>query len=900
LVPPTVLVVLAAAGVAIAAEASRNRPLNSEAVGPQSDGSYLTPVNQFLTPAGSTIRYDAGRLQDTGISPDGRTAVSLAWHHFSGSFAVFDLVHQRLLQHYTPPSGTGSGDVSFRGVLWSRDGRTVWVAQSGNPLRFPVSSNRTLGTPTVVALPVVAGRSAIPAGLTWAPSGDKLLVTLNALNTLAVVDAGTGAVDAQIPVGNAPRDVVVVGDRAYVANQGGRRANLRDFVNDSYGTPVVSETTDGRAISGTVSEVDLAAGKAVAAYPTGLQPTSLVAHGTDLLVTDSNDDCVTVIDTVGKKVGQTINVNPAPGQKYGASPNSLTFLDDTHLAVSLGRDNAVAVYAYHGTYRATSFEGLIPTAWYPGTIQWDSTLHRLVVTNLKGVGARGPKSTLDKGPGTRPATGHNTYDETGVISLVPVPTPATMARFTEQVFKNNQWNGLAARNQSGIGKAAPVAVPVHLGDPSTIKHVFLIVKENRTYDQVLGDDPRGNGAHSLAQFGRRVTPNHHALSTQFPLIDNLYGGGTVSADGHNWLTQAFVNDYIEREFGNFIRSYPASGADPLAYAKSGFLWDDVLRHGLTVRSWGEYANYFEGPHGATPVGIWQQWYRDSQILEGKAKGKLHVPVGYYLSSTDVPSLEKHLDKPFPNFQLQIPDQYRADLFQRDFANYVRSGKLPSLNMMWVMCDHTSGTAPGFPTPAAQVADNDLATGRIIDTISHSKYWKNTVVFVIEDDTQNGVDHTDGHRNVALIATPYAKSGVVHRYYSQLNMVRTIEQILGLPPMNQLDLAAVPMSDAFTNKPDFAPYDVRPNEIPLDTLSRPAGSLSGPAKAWAQWAAQQDFRSEDMANMAQLNRDIWYGSNGFARPYPGDTKVLLPNQVPGGNHGPGQQSAADTGHADPDG
>ena len=166
--PPTVLVVLAAAGVAIAAEASRNRPLNSEAVGPQSDGSYLTPVNQFLTPAGSTIRYDAGRLQDTGISPDGRTAVSLAWHHFSGSFAVFDLIHQRLLQQYTPPSGTGSGDVSFRGVLWSRDGRTVWVAQSGNLLRFPVSSNRTLGTPTVVALPAVAGRSAIPAGLTWA------------------------------------------------------------------------------------------------------------------------------------------------------------------------------------------------------------------------------------------------------------------------------------------------------------------------------------------------------------------------------------------------------------------------------------------------------------------------------------------------------------------------------------------------------------------------------------------------------------------------------------------------------------------------------------------------------------------------------------------------------------
>ena len=872
-------VLLAGAGALGAAAAGYgNRQLDHKTVGRQTDGSVLTPVNQFLTPAGSLIRFNSGRLQDSAISPNGRLAVALAWHDFSGFLAVVDLTTGRVMQEYHPT--VGSGDVSFRGVLWSPDGRTVWAAQSADLLKFPVRAAGRLGTPTVVTLPGSPSREPIPSGLAWAPGGRDLLVSLNGRNTLAVLSASSGAVQREVRVGNAPRDVVVVGGRAYVANQGGRVARPTDFTNDSYGTPIVSDTRDGRASTGTVSEVDLATATTIRTFSTGLQPTSMLAHGTDLLVTNSNDDSVTVIDTAKQRVGQTINVNPAPGQAYGASPNSLAFLDSTHLAVSLGRDNAIAIYAYRGPYVPAGFEGLIPTGWYPGTLQWDAALNRLVVTSIKGVGARGPISTISEGPLTKPATSHNTYDETGLMELVPTPSPAQIAAFTEQVFANNQWNGLAAANARGSGRATPLAIPVHLGDPSTIKHVFLIVKENRTYDQVLGDDRRGNGDPALTQFGRFVTPNHHALAQQFPLVDNLYGPGTLSADGHNWLTQAFVNDYIEREFGNFVRSYPASGADSLAYAKSGFLWDDAQRHGLSVRSWGEYANYFQAPGGQQPRGTWAQWYHDSLVLEGKATGGLHVPVGYYQTHSDVPSLERVLDHDYPNFQLQIPDQYRADLFQRDFSRYQQNGNLPALNLMWVMCDHTSGGAPGFPIPAAQVADNDLATGRIIDSISHSRFWKDTAVFVVEDDTQNGVDHVDGHRNVALIASPYAKPGVVDTYYSQLNIVRTIEQILGLPPMNQMDLAAVPMSDAFSNRANLAPYDVRPNNIPLDLMQAPSAALTGAAKAWSQWAAAQNFRSEDMANMGQLNRDIWYASNAFTKPYPGDSRVLLPDQVPG--------------------
>ena len=880
-----------AGGLVAATAGSGDRALGHKRVGLQKDGSHLTPVNQFVSPAGSVIRYDQGRLQDSAISPDGRLSVALAWNTFAGSVAVFDLTTKNLVQKVDLKSGIG--DVSFRGVLWAPDGRTVWVAQSTNLLKFPISRGGHLGNPTVVALPLSSfSQLPIPSGLAWAQGGGRLLVTLNGRNSLAVLNPTTGTLIAEIPVGNAPRDVVAVNGIAYVTNQGGRVARPTDFTNNSYSTPIVSDTRDGAARTGTVSEVNLTTGRTVKTFTTGLQPTSMIAHGADLLVTNSNDDSVTVIDTAKQRVGQTINVNPAPGQAYGAAPNSLAFVDPSHFAVSLGRDNAVALYAYHGAYTPAGFEGLIPTGWYPGTLQWNTSLHRLIITSLKGVGARGPESTITEGPGTKPATSHNTYDETGTVELLTMPSPAQIARYTQQVFANNQWGGLAARNAKGSASTAPVAIPVHLGDPSTIKHVFLIVKENRTYDQVLGDDPRGNGSAKLAQFGKFVTPNHHALATQFPLIDNLYGGGTLSADGHNWLTQAFVNDYIEREFGNFVRSYPAAGADSLAYAKSGFLWDDALRHGKSVRSWGEYAQYFEAAGGQQPTGTWKQWYHDSQILEGKATGKLHVPVGYYQTHSDVPSLEKVLDHRYPNFQLQIPDQYRADLFGQDFQRYVKSGNLPALNMMWVMTDHTAGTAAGFPTPRAEVADNDLATGRIIDQISHSPYWKDTAVFVVEDDTQNGTDHVDGHRNVALIASPYAKPGVVDTYYSQLNMVRTIEQILGLPPMNQMDLAAVPMSDAFSNTARPAPYNVRPSNIPLDTMTPPASSLTGAAKAWAQWAPKQDLKTEDMVNTAQLNRDIWYSGHNFAVPYPGDSRVLLPDEVPSANTPLSQLATAD--------
>ncbi|MCO6008628.1 bifunctional YncE family protein/alkaline phosphatase family protein [Actinoallomurus purpureus] len=862
-----------------------NKPLADHLVGRQADGSVLTPDNQYVTPAGASIEQ-SGRPMDLAVRPDGKTAVDLT-KSGAGLFTVVDLVGQKVLQQYTPPKGTGSGNVGVGGLLYSPDGNTLWAAQGSDILKFSVVADGTLSNPSVVKLPADAsvpksstGAAAapLPTDLAWTPDGGHILVVLDGWDRLGVLDPATGTLTAQTSVGVAPRDVAIVGDHAYVSNEGGRKPADGDFTNLSYDSPVVADKVDGRASTGTVSEVDLATNEVVHTYRLGLDPSSLLAHGTELLVTNSSDDTVSIIDTVAQRVTQTFNVNPLPGQPFGSSPNALEFIDPSHLVVSLGRNNALAIYEYRGAHRPVAFDGLIPTAWYPGTLHWNATLDRLVVANQAGVGALGKDGTISEGPGTDPATGRQVYADVGTVGLVERPTRQQIATYTSQVFRNNQWNGLRARNRKGSRFARPTAVPVRIGAPSKIKHVFVIVKENRTYDQVLGDDPRGNGNPSYTQFGQKVTPNTHALAQQFPLIDNLYSDGTNSAVGHTWLDAGFVNDYLERSYANYIRDY--GQPDAMVYPKSGFLWDNAQAHGLTAHVWGEYAEFWNAPGGAACPGTWADWYKDSQVLEGKATGAPHVPVGYCQTTADVPSLDKILSRDFPNFQTNIPDQYRADLFQRDFAQYETNGNLPALNMLWVMDDHTNGLNKGYPTPSAMVADNDLATGRIIDTISHSKYWKDSAVFVVEDDSQNGIDHVDGHRNVTLIASPYAKhGGIDHTYYSQLNVTRTIEQILGLPPMNQLDMAAEPMYGAFTDRPDYTPYTALPNQIPLDTMNGTAAQATDPMqKAWLAWSEKQNFKSEDQLAFAPFNRLTWYATTGWKRPYPGDSKVMSPDEV----------------------
>jgi len=905
---------LVLAGGAAAGAAALGGGLGNHQVGDVTEHGVVLPTGQTVQPYGKRALVKDGRILSSAISPDGRTMAALTWKEFTGYLTIIDVASGKVRQQLGMGAmHPGDGTVAADGPIYSPDGKTLWVSQSADLVRLSLNSHGDVsGLKATIALTGPHGL-ALPSGGALSKDGSKLYIALNGNNTLGVIDTATNTLLREIPVGNAPRQVVMVGNQAFVSNEGGRPADANDFTNLSYGTQIVADKVTGAATTGTLSVVDVAAGKQTSTIPVGLEPTALSLHGNVLMVANSNDDSVSLVDTTTRKVTQTFNVNPVPGAKVGSYPSAVTMPDPHHILVTIGRDNAVAVYGYRDPKTPVQFQGLIPTDWYPVNIAYDAPLGKVVVTNDKGIGARGPVSTIDLGPATRPATGHNTYDDTGSVTTFAPPDYQALGKLTHQAFVNNDWQKLlgspaaAAANRAAAGKVAPVAIPAALGQASTIKHVFLIVKENRTYDQLFGDLGRGNGDPNLTQFGGSVTPNQHLLANRFGIFDNFYDEGTLSADGHNWLVQADANNYVEKEFGAFVRSYPAQGGDALAYQRSGFLWNAAAKAGQTVANFGEYDNYFTVPDKGAPT--WADWYRDSQILEGKASGPLPVPIDKYKTYSDIPSLNDINDPTYPRFDLSVPDQYRVDIWKRSFDKAQASNSLANLNMMWVMADHTAGVGGGTPYPVAEVADNDLAVGRIVDRISHSKDWKSSAIFILEDDPQNGVDHVDGHRSILQIVSPYSKKGAVNsRYYTQLNVVKTIEQILGITPMNQEDLAAVPMYDAFTNTPDFTPYTVQPNQIPLDfglegaaigTAAQAAASTKVGAtrpvvpasqadtyRKWVAWSRAQKLiggtASADSANPAQLNRVGWYSSTGWLKPYPGDAKVLTPDQVPGRN------------------
>lgn len=898
---------VATAAVAAGGAFHQANPFGDEQVGNTYTNGILLPTNQWIKPIGTRLLVNNGRVLSSAISPNGEFLAALTWNDFTGFLTVVNLKTGKIVQQVgAGATAMGDGTVAADGPLWSKDGKTLWLPQTADLLRFSVAADGTvklaasitLATETVNLTTGNTTAPDLPSGMALSPDGSKLYVALNGVNELGVIDTATNTLIQTINTGNAPRQVVLAGNHAFVSNEGGRRATTHDFTNNSDGTNIVASKVTGAATTGTVTEVDLSTGKPVKQISVGLEPTAeyLAPDGT-LMVANSNDDTFSLINTKTGNVVQTVNVNPLPGSTVGSYPNAIFMPNSSTILVSIGRDNALAVYGYNGPQQPVQYEGLLPTDFYPVDIAFDPAIGKIVVTNDKGIGARGPASTINKGPGTNPATGHNTYDDTGSFTEFTMPSMAALGGYTHQVFVDNGWDHLLASKPLADCNAAAVPVPAQLGCPSTIKHVFLIVRENRTYDQVFGDIKKGNGDPALAQFGATVTPNAHSIANTYGLFDNFYDQGTLSADGHNWLVQADANDYIEKEFGAFFRSYPAQGGDALAYQRDGFIWNAAQTAGKSVKVFSEYNNFISEPAGTT----WSSYYTDSQILEGKASGQLPVPPSAVSSYADIPSLNAVDYHPYPAFDLSIPDQYRADIWQQSFKKSEQTGNLANLNMIWLPDDHTAGVGSGDPNPISEVADNDLALGRIISEISHSQFWKDSAVFVVEDDAQNGVDHVDGHRAPLMIASPYAARGIVdNTYYSQINVVKTIEQILGIAPMNQEDRAASPIFDAFTSTPNFTPYKVVPNQVSLTQgLTAAANGKLVPASPaqqgipaavrgiylkWLVWSRQGRFNGKsaivDWANPAQLNRLDWYSAHNWKEPYPGDKAILAPSQVPG--------------------
>ncbi|MFF0388133.1 alkaline phosphatase family protein [Kitasatospora sp. NPDC004615] len=873
----TAVVVAAGAGVGWA----KSDTFGTNRVGQVYDQGALVSSNQYLAPYGERLVINNGKIMSSTVSPDG-THLAASVTDGGAALAIVDVRNWKVQQLVGSGASStpkiSSNNVGQEGPTYSPGGKQLWLGQPDGYTRFDVNPDGSVTNPVVVKIAKTGSQRALVAGLVFSADGATAYAAVNGQNRVVAIDTASGTVKQSWAVGNAPRGLVQAGGKLYVSNEGGRPAQPGENTVNSYGTQVPADPNTAATTSGTVSVIDLANPSAVpASIDVGLHPTAVYAKNGAVFVTNTAGNSVSVIDTRNDKVVQTIATRPWSEASIGYEPNAVTLTDDGHLLVTLGRANAVAVYRYSGPQEPASYVGLLPTDYFPSEIS--SSGNQILVSNTRGIDAR------------RVDGAHGTHDTTSSVVRFALPSDKEIRKQTGKVFAQNNWTNNAARLATG-NKAKAVPVPNRIGDPSTIKHVFLIVKENRTYDQLFGDLPQGNGDPSLAQFGQNVTPNQHALAQQFGLYDNTYDIGTNSAEGHNWLMQADNPEYTESSAGEYIRSYDTED-DALGHQASGTLWSGAQASGKSVRDFGEFHQFLTKPADAT----WQNLYCDAKTMQTTGN-----PSAYKLnSSSPIPSLNSVSVPGFPMFDTSVPDIYRAQIWQQDFE---KNGPA-NLNMLWLSSDHTGGPANG----AAQVADNDLAVGQIVDRITHSQYWKDSAIFVVEDDSQAGLDHVDGHRAPIQIISPYAQRGVVDsHYYSQINMIRTIEQILGIKPMNQKDTAATPMTSAFTSTPDLTPFNVQPNRTSLTNglATAPSCGLDVPAtqnpaaaraatgtvpadradlvQKWSDWKQQQHLTgtgaAPDRANPSQMNHLTWYEAHDWTTPYPGEQALLAPADVPG--------------------
>ncbi|MFF4963201.1 alkaline phosphatase family protein [Streptomyces sp. NPDC001222] len=880
LVTAGIAVALAVTGTAVA----QTHQFGTQQVGQVTADGQVVSADQYIAPYGSRTVIDDGKIMSSSVSPDGsHLAASIT--DGDAALVIMDLktgqVKQRVGTNAKDDLRINSGSVGQEGPTYSPDGSQLWLGQSDGYTKFTVNADGTLANPQAVSIPADGSKHALVGAAVFSADGSTVYSAVNGQNRVVAIDAATGTVKQSWAVGNAPRGLAVVGDRLYVSNEGGRPAKTGDTTINSYGTQVPANPKTGATTTGTVSVIDLAEpSAAVGSIEVGLHPTAVYAKKGAVFVTNTADNNVSVIDSRKNKVVQTIATQPWPEASVGYEPNAVSLTDDGHLLVTLGRANAVAVYRYTSPQQPASYVGLLPTDYFPSEIA--TVGKNVVVSNTRGVDARRPHSA-----------GHGTHDTTSSLTQFTLPDDRVIKAQTAKVFKQNGWTRGSVTQARGESHAKPVPVPARLGDPSTIKHVFLLVKENRTYDQVFGDMPQGNGDASLTQFGENVTPNQHALARQFGLYDNFYDVGTNSAEGHNWLMQADNPEYTESSAGEYTRSYDTED-DALGHQKSGFIWTGAQAAGKSVKDYGEFQSFESKPSDAT----WQNLYCDAKNMDATGQ-KTAYPIQ---TGSAIPSLNKVSVPGFPLFDLNVPDVYKYQIWKQDFE---KNGPA-NLNMFWFSNDHTGGPA----NAAAEVADNDLAVGRMVDRITHSKYWKDSAIFVVEDDSQAGLDHVDGHRAPIQIISPWAKHGTVdNHYYSQITMIRTIEQILGIHPMNQKDSAATPMYGAFTGRANNTPFTAVPNRTSLtlgvnpqpscgaDTPA-PQSAKAAPAPTsvkvpaaqqkvvsqWKAWESHQRLTGPnavpDYANPEQMNHFTWYQTHNWTEPYPGENRIYAPNDVPG--------------------
>ncbi|MBI1318310.1 MAG: phosphoesterase [Candidatus Hydrogenedens sp.] len=811
-----------------------------ELVGERPDGGALLANRQVVRPVGEQVVFQ-GRPIDVVWSPDG----AQVYAKDNRGLVVIHAADWTIAQELPMDEKFGG---SMHGIAVTADGAKLYLTSAQNRL-FVAERNAegAWGWTQRIALPGPGGGDAASHACGIALSADEqtAYVCLSRNNALGVVDLAQGELVKTIDTGVAPWDVVLSpdGGTAYVSNWGGRKPHADDQTAPSSGTPVVVDDR-GVAASGTIGVVDLAAGTMKDEIAVGLHPCDLVltADGARLYVANANSDTVSAIDTATRTVAKEWGIRPDENLPFGSLPDALALDEDAGvLYVANAGNNAIAVL----DIEESAVAGLIPTGWYPGALALRGG--HLVVANVKGLGSRTQAEARE---------GRHVKWFAGTVNHVEIPGAETLAAYTAQARDDARvpaslraWEQEEARKEQ-----QPVPVPARRGEPSVFNHVVYILKENRTYDQVFGDMKKGNSERRLCIYPRRLTPNHHALADEFVLLDNYYCNGVVSADGHSWATEGFVTDHLEKSFGGFTRSY-TFGDDPLTYSASGFIWDRVLAAGLSFRNFGEMDDVSLVPDTATFTDVYNDYVNGTRTVQ-------------FVHHIGIDNLRRHSHPDYPGWNMKIPDVLRAEIFLKEFENYKKNGDFPNFVIIHLPQDHTSGTSEGMPTPRAHMADNDLALGRIVEAISHSDYWKDTLIIANEDDPQDGFDHVDGHRSLCLVASAYTKRGeVVSEFYNQTSVLHTFARVFGLQPLNQHDAQSNLMTACFNDTPDLTPYDAKTSDVKLDELNRKISELEGAEKHWALESAKLDFDGVDEANEGVLNRVLWHAAMGWDAPYP---------------------------------
>lgn len=791
----------------------------------------LMATNELLSPAGATTAFN-GRPVDLCLSADGKIVY------------VKDNVGLRAFDAETLAeigSGASKDGTSLVGLLPSPDGKTLYLTNSASQLFGLQQGAGTKWTISqTIELPGKKGAS-YPCGIALEPGG-KALVCLSRSNTLAEVDLATGKMIREAMTGIAPFQVIVTNGRAFVSCQGGRLPNEGERTAMTSGTVIPVNNRDV-ALTGTVSVIDLGSMTQVKEVQVGLQPGAMaIISPNELAVANANSDSISVLDTNKLIVTRTFPLRLDKRLAFGSMPNGLALSEDgKKLFVSLSGNNAIAQLDL-GSWKV---EGYIPTAWFPGALAIKGGT--IYVANIKGFGAYAQRR--------KPEQGHNSHDHLGCVERIALPTDTELKSYTATVMNNARvQEGLAALDK-GPGKGVrPVPVPAKPGQPSVFKHVVFVIKENRTYDQILGDMKEGDGDPRLCIFGEKITPNAHAIARQFVLLDNYFCNGVLSADGHAWAMEGNVTPYLERAFGGFTRSYDY-GSDAITLSSSGQIWGPMLDARLTFRNFG-CEDSASVPNNWKTDSIWRSFEKGQTTEFGQDIG--------------IARLRDHSSPDFPGWNMAIPDVLRMDRFLKEFHEWEKVGKMPNIVFIYLPQDHTAGTSPQYPTPASFVADNDLALGRLVDALSHSQFWKDTVLFANEDDPQAGFDHVDGHRSVCYVVSPYTKRRqTIKTFFNQTSVSHTILQIFGLPPINQKIATAPLMTDCFMDTPDFTPYTAIDPEIDMNAINPAVSALKGTAKKWAIASQKLKFSNPDFPSESQddlLNRILWAAMKGDV-PYP---------------------------------